>query len=59
MKYVVVLPQVGTPGDEWVPRPGISTDALIVGGFIRAVDDEGKDAATPPTRRKVTRKERT
>lgn len=59
MKYVVVLPQVGTPGEEWVPRPGVSTEALIAGGFVRAVEDKGNDAATPPTRRKVTRKERT
>ncbi len=58
MKYVVVLPQVGIPGEEWVAQPGISIEALIVGGFIRPVD-EGNDATPDEPRRKVTRKERT
>lgn len=59
MKYVVVLPQLGTPGEEWVPRPGISTEALVAGGFLRPVEDVGNDATPDRTRRKVTRKERT
>jgi len=56
--YVVVLPQAGTPGERWVPRPGIDAAALVAGGFIRPVD-EGNDAPAPAPSRKVTRKERT
>ena len=34
MTYKILNPRVGTPGDEWIPRPGVNIEALINGGFI-------------------------
>lgn len=34
MKYKILNPRLGTPGDEWVPTPGVNIDALVNGGFI-------------------------
>ena len=34
MKYVVISPRVGIPGDEYVPVGGVNIDALVAGGFI-------------------------
>jgi hypothetical protein len=39
-KFVVVSPLVGTPGKEYVPKPGINVQALIDGGFIVMVASE-------------------
>lgn len=33
-KLLVVSPLVGTPGDEFHPKPGVNVQALIDGGFI-------------------------
>lgn len=43
MKYVIVSPRVGTPGDEYQPTPGINVAALIASGAIR----ETAKASTP------------
>ena len=34
MKYTILSPRVGTPGDEYVPVDGVNIDALVAGGFI-------------------------
>jgi hypothetical protein len=39
-KLLVVSPLVGTPGEEYVAKPGINVQALIDGGFIVMVASE-------------------
>jgi hypothetical protein len=34
MKYTIVSPRIGTPGDEYVPVDGVNVVALLEGGFI-------------------------
>ena len=34
MKYVVISPRVGIPGEPYIPVGGVNIDALIAGGFI-------------------------
>ena len=34
MKYEIVSPRIGCPGDEYVPVEGVNIDALVAGGFI-------------------------
>ena len=34
MKYQIVSPRIGMPGDEYVPVEGVNVDALVAGGFI-------------------------
>jgi hypothetical protein len=38
MTYKIISPRVGTPGDEYVPRPGINVEALIESGAICVVE---------------------
>ena len=38
MKYLIVSPRVGTPGDEYQPRPGVNVEALLAMGAIRKAD---------------------
>ena len=59
-KLLVVSPLVGTPGDEYQPKPGVNVQALIDGGFIVMVASEvdvttlGKvSTKTAPKARKV------
>lgn len=39
MKYVIVSPRLGTPGDVYEPEAVINLGALIAGGFIKALDE--------------------
>ena len=39
-KLLVVSPLVGTPGEEYQPKPGVNVQALIDGGFIVMVASE-------------------
>jgi hypothetical protein len=39
MKYVVVSHRVGTPGEEYKPKPGTDLAALLNGGFISTVKE--------------------
>lgn len=39
MKYVIVSPRLGTPGDVYNPETVINLGALISGGFIKALDN--------------------
>ena len=34
MKYEIVSPRIGSPGDEYEPSEGVNIDALIEGGFV-------------------------
>ena len=34
MKYEIVSPRIGTPGDEYELVDGVNVDALLAGGFI-------------------------
>ena len=34
MSYKILNPRMGTPGDEWIPRPGVNIEALLNAGFI-------------------------
>ena len=34
MKYEIVSPRIGTPGDKYEPVEGVNVDALVAGGFI-------------------------
>ena len=34
MKYTILSPRIGTPGDEYETVDGVIVDALIEGGFI-------------------------
>jgi len=34
MKYEIVSPRIGTPGDEYQLVDGVNVDALLAGGFI-------------------------
>jgi hypothetical protein len=36
--YKIVSPRVGTPGDEFVPMPGVNIEALLEHGFIIEVE---------------------
>jgi len=35
MKYEIVSPRIGTPGDNYELTDGVNIDALISGGFIK------------------------
>ena len=59
-KLLVVSPLVGTPGEEYQPKPGVNVEALINGGFIVMVASEAKvntlgkvSTKTAPKARKV------
>ena len=41
MKYKILSPRVGTPGDKFEPEAGVNVEALLLHGFI--VED-----TTPP-----------
>ena len=34
MKYTIISPRVGIPGDEYEPVDGVNVDALVASGFI-------------------------
>jgi hypothetical protein len=34
MKYEIVSPRIGKPGDTYEPVDGVNVDALVAGGFI-------------------------
>jgi hypothetical protein len=34
MKYTILSPRIGTPGDIYEPVEGVNVDALLSGGFI-------------------------
>jgi len=34
MKYTIISPRIGIPGDPYEPVDGVNIDALVSGGFI-------------------------
>jgi hypothetical protein len=51
MTYQIVSPRVGTPGEEYIPRPGVDVAVLIAIGAIIEVE-----ASTPkPTKSAKTK----
>ena len=34
MKYTILSPRVGMPGEPYIPVGGVNIDALVAGGFI-------------------------
>lgn len=47
MKYRIVSPRIGTPGNLWEPEVFVNVHALLDGGFIERVTDETPDAPKP------------
>jgi hypothetical protein len=35
MKYTILSPRIGTPGDTYEPVNGVNVDELVAGGFIQ------------------------
>jgi len=64
IRFLIVNPRLGTPGTEFVARPGVNVAALLESGAIvpvMAIVDGRielgkKDAPEPQTSRRVTRK---
>ena len=34
MKYTILSPRIGTPGNPYEPVDGVNVEALVAGGFI-------------------------
>ncbi len=47
MKYRIVSPRIGTPGQLWEPEVFVNVHALLDGGFIERVTDETPDEPKP------------
>jgi hypothetical protein len=54
MKYRVVSPRVGTPGETYEPAAWVNLGVLLDGGFIEPVDK--KPAPDKPAKAKVSKK---
>lgn len=54
MKYRIVSPRVGTPGEMYEPEIWVNLGALLDGGFIEPVDP--KSASDKPAKAKVSKK---
>jgi hypothetical protein len=54
MKYSIVSPRLGTPGDPFEPDEGTNVEALLTGGFIRKVSTPKE---TPAPKVKTSEKE--
>ena len=35
MKYTIISPRLGTPGDTYEPVDDVNVEALVAGGFIQ------------------------
>lgn len=45
MKYRIVSPRIGTPGDIYEPEMWVNTRALLDAGFIEPADKPAEDHA--------------
>lgn len=52
MKYRIVSPLVGTPGEVFNPTVVVNLGALVSGGFIAPIDDEPTPADEKPAKTK-------
>lgn len=57
MKYRIISPRVGTPGDLWEPPVQINVGILLKHGFIEAVDN-AKTANAPKLKRTKVSKDK-
>jgi hypothetical protein len=55
MKYVIVSPRLGTPGDTYTPGERVNVEALLAGGFIKK---QSPPKPKKPSTVKTTRKEK-
>ena len=46
MKYKILSPRVGTPGDKFEPEAGVNVKALLLHGFIVEDTAQPKSAKT-------------
>lgn len=46
-RYRILSKRIGTPGELWTPGPGVNVEALVRGGFIEALPDDGNDQPAP------------
>jgi hypothetical protein len=46
MSYIIVNPRCGTPGTEYIERPGVNTAILLANGFIKQSDKKTQKPAT-------------
>ena len=55
MKYRIISPRIGTPGELWEPPVQINVGVLLKHGFIEAVDNAETADAPKPKRTKVSK----
>lgn len=48
MKYVIVSPRVGTPGEPYEPEVMVNLAALVDGGFIKPTDGATEETSEEP-----------
>jgi hypothetical protein len=56
-RLIIVSELVGTPGDEYLPKPGVNVEALIDNGFIVRSDNAQVSTNPAPKARKVKTKQ--
>ena len=47
MKYIIVSPRIGTPGDVFEPEIVVNLHALLEGGFIKRADGDEETTEEP------------
>ena len=55
MKYRIISPRVGTPGEIWEPPVQINIGILLANGFIEHVEPGESTDKPKPTRSKVSK----
>jgi hypothetical protein len=56
-RLIILSELVGTPGDEYLPKPGVNVEALIANGFIVRSDNPQVSTNPAPKGRKVKTKQ--
>ena len=56
-RLIVISELVGTPGDEYTPKPGVNVEALIAGGFVARAENEPVSTNKPAKGRKVKKEQ--
>lgn len=56
-RLIVLSDLVGTPGDEYKPKPGVNVEALIAGGFIVRSETVAVSTNKPNKGRKVKKEQ--
>lgn len=55
MKYRIVSPRVGTPGEIWEPPVFVNVGILLANGFIELAENDQTPDKAKPTRSKVSK----